>query len=332
MPLAERGVPEGQEDFTVYSSSHDLNFQPNRRSSNPNLRIKAFEVVKEAPIKKLEQAKGNMKLTRSEGFYPNYPPQNLPSNILLCDSNVYEHKGISYSYEYDNFQKSFEQKPKSSTLYQKILKEFNFFKRKAKEQEIIQTELETFEQSIDKDEDVKKPEQKSINNKYTSSTKMDWSDNDTISDYPDNLNSRHLNSPKRKINKPNHYSIQQNFKNDPFDNNKPDCIDSGRKLSSSKTSLINRFLRNVTMKKLLDMKLQKKQKNSRKYLSLYVKNENINLNVNKDIDKLIEDEVTRGRDAKEKADFKHDPNLIKKFKCEVFCNCNEQFLQVIDCL
>lgn len=323
VPLAERGVPEGQEDFSIYSSSHDLNFQRNRRSSNPNLRVKAFDVLNEAPVKKIdpiEQAKGNLKLTRSEGFYPNYPIQTVPSNILLCDSNVYEHKGISYSYEYDNFQKTFEQqKPKSSTLYQKILKEFNFFKRKAKETETEPTELEIV--------DEKKDTEKSFN-KYTSTTKIDWSDNDTtISDFTESTNSRHLNSPKRKINKPNHYSIQQNF-------NKCDTNDynikseTNLRVSNSKTSLINRFLRNVTMKKILDAKLQRKQKASKRYLSLYVKSANINLDVNKDIDKLIEEEVIKGREAKVKAERNYDPNLLKKFNSEVF-HCKEEFLQVL---
>lgn len=42
----------------------------------------------------LELAKTNLKLTKSEGFYPSYSPnQKLPENIIVCDSNVYEHKG-----------------------------------------------------------------------------------------------------------------------------------------------------------------------------------------------------------------------------------------------
>jgi len=81
-------------------------------------------------IFQVQIAKTNFKLTRSEGFYPNYPNQEIPANIILCDSNVYEHKGISYSYEYDNFQKSSEtKKPKASVLYQRIWKDLNIFRR-----------------------------------------------------------------------------------------------------------------------------------------------------------------------------------------------------------
>lgn len=334
VPLAERGVPEGQEDIAIYSSSHDLNFKASRRSSNPNLRLKAFEYEEPVQVKKPDLSKVNLKLTKSEGFYPNYPPQNVPANILLCDSNVYEHKGISYSYEYDNFQKSFEQqKPKSSTLYQMILKEFNFFKRKAKQEpepvpgddfEIVEQTGESNETK--KDADLQKP------NKYASTTKMDWSDNDTIvSDYPENTNSRHLNSPKRKINKPNHYSVQQSFKYE--SDSKNDLIDANKssnlRVSSSKTSLINRFLRNVTMKKLFDMKLQKKQKSPRKYMSLYVNVPKLREKINETLDKEIEAEIINGQAAREKSELNFERGLPKKFKTQIFRNSNEDFLKVI---
>lgn len=99
VPLAERGVPEGQEDFTIYSSSHDLS-NVNKRKSFGSLMLKNFETIEiapVAPVNKVAVAKNNLKLTKSEGFYPNYPmaQQNLPANIILCDSNVYEHKGKS---------------------------------------------------------------------------------------------------------------------------------------------------------------------------------------------------------------------------------------------
>lgn len=98
VPLAERGVPEGQEDFTIYSTSHDAS---NRRKSFGSLMLKNFETIEikpAEPVNKLSEAKSNLKLTKSEGFYPNYPNSqpNLPANIILCDSNVYEHKGKKY--------------------------------------------------------------------------------------------------------------------------------------------------------------------------------------------------------------------------------------------
>ncbi|ENN77317.1 hypothetical protein YQE_06143, partial [Dendroctonus ponderosae] len=229
VPLAERGVPEGQEDVVIYSSSQNLS---SRRKSFENFSFANAETievaeVKPEPVSKVNLAKTNLKLTKSEGFYPNYPNQEIPENIILCDSNVYEHKGISYSYEYDNFQKNFEkqQKPKSSMMYQRILKEFNFFRRKAQEE--AEVEVDDFE-IINNQSTPTKPEVKieevfevelpesdlktcstsrSTLSKYASSSKLDWSDNETVSDMSECRNSRHLDSPKRKARRSNHYTL-----------------------------------------------------------------------------------------------------------------------------
>lgn len=334
VPLAERGVPEGQEDVPVYASSHEV-----VRSRHSSISESTFDVTP-APVKKidnlnLELAKTNLKLTMSEGFYPNYPNQNLPSNIVLCDSNVYEHKGISYSYEYDKFQKSFEQpnKPKSSTVYQMILKEFNFFKRKAKEPKTEADEATVNTNLIGPDgksetsseADPKTPQQNI--NKYASTLKLDWSDNDTVSDQVENPNSRHLNSPKRKINKSNHYSIQP-FKAESLPDFDSSKAFQGLKSASSKSSLINRFLRNVTLKKMLDMKAQKKNEFARKYFSLYVKKGNLDVEEEKRTVRSIEEEVVRGRASKESLQKRFDGNLSFKFRNEVFRNAKENLFNV----
>lgn len=407
---------------------HDANlYKYNKREPNSyqkNLNEEKPLVLKQlAPI---EVAKSNLKLTKSEGFYPNYPiNQGLPSNIILCDSNVYEHKGISYSYEYDNFKKNFEQeKPKSSTLYQKILKEFNFFKRKAKEHNTNEEDFEFINSSPEKSADEKdevfesKSSQSSKNqslqsspgenckifqnqsseinqtqiphnqtshysetatsqtlflypqlqslqqqnlqpqpfqlqndqgqpqslqkNQYqlntifqsqtflnntlstskpsSTSGKMDWSDTETISDLTDiSTSTRHLNSPKRHASKPNHYTVQ-NFK--PEYDLRPKAEDIKSELesskgaflrpSSSKSSLINRFLRNVTMKKMLDIKLQRKLKNSKKLIDPYLKGVKLERDVNKTLDKEIEEEIQKGREAKQNTNAQGKSN--KEFK------------------
>lgn len=339
VPLAERGVPEGQEDITVYSSSQDVS-NSRRTSLSDNLSGKSFEIAP-APAKKVGNLniRTNLKLTRSEGFYPNYPNQpnpNLPSNIVLCDSNVYEHKGISYSYEYDKFQKTFEQqnKPKSSTVYQMILKEFNFFKRKAKEEPQKEAEEDikcpvSDAKSETSFEMEQKPSKSNIN-RYASSSKLDWSDNDTISDHTEAQNSRHLNSPKHKIHKTNHYSIQP-FKSDVLDSKSE--TDSTKSLSnlrpsSSKTSLINRFLRNVTLKKMLDMKTQKKEEFARKYLNLCVRGGKIDIQAEKDLVKNIEDEVIKGKNLRGCTEEKYSASTLSKFRTEIFRDENEKLLNV----
>lgn len=342
VPLAERGVPEGQEDVTVFSSSQDVSNSRRTSLSLSDNSGKSFEITS-TPAKKVGNLniRTNLKLTKSEGFYPNYPNYpnpNLPQNIVLCDSNVYEHKGISYSYEYDKFQKTFEQqnKPKSSTVYQMILKEFNFFKRKAKEEPQNEIEEDTkcsVVQSDIKSETSFEMEPKSSKpniNRYASSSKLDWSDNDTISDHTETQNSRHLNSPKHKIHKTNHYSIQP-FKSEILDSRSE--TESTKSLSnlrpsSSKTSLINRFLRNVTLKKMLDMKAQKKEEFARKYLNLCVRDGKIDSQAEKELAKNIEDEVIKGQNLRACTEEKYGASTLSKFRTEIFRDENEILLNV----
>ncbi|XP_017774358.1 PREDICTED: uncharacterized protein LOC108561080 isoform X2 [Nicrophorus vespilloides] len=306
VPLAERGVPEGQEDVAIYSSSHDI--------SNT--------------AKQLETAKNNLRLSISEGFQPNYPKvEQVPANIVLCDSNVYEHKGISYSYEYDAFQKSFtSQKPKSSTVYQMILKEFNFFKKKAKQAEPEKPDPEDEFEFLNASTPIKEVKEVAPTvNRYASSTKLDWSDNETVcSDFPDS--SRHLNSPKRRINKANHYAVQ-NFRSDSAQSQdtSKSLPNNVMRASSSKNSLINRFLRNVTMKKILDTRLQKKLRASR-YIDLYVKGAVADGNSSLDLDKQIEQEILGYRKNRENNGVEFEQ--IAKFRKEIFRDDREVLIKV----
>ncbi|XP_072376863.1 uncharacterized protein prd1 [Diabrotica undecimpunctata] len=351
VPLAERGVPEGQEDLSVYSSSHDGS---NRRSMG-DLKLKYFETIEIPPpaVNKLNEAKNNLKLTKSEGFYPTYPnvQQNLPGNIILCDSNVYEHKGISYSYEYDKFQKTFEQqqKPKSSTVYQMILKEFNFFRKKAREElqnepeedfEIISNNASTPVKSNPDDAEVEQVEEVVVFETKASSSgssnglnkfsKMDWSDNDTISDFVEPPHPRHLSSPKRKINKSNHYSISNSFK--PSIQERLDDTDMAKSLpslrpSTSKTSLINRFLKNVTLKKMLDAKIQSRQKCTRRVVNLFIKGVK-QVPASDDIDRELEKEIGVGRKKLTCSSDNLDKKMVLQLRKEIFRNKFEKLLRV----
>ncbi|KAK9869654.1 hypothetical protein WA026_003402 [Henosepilachna vigintioctopunctata] len=352
VPLAERGVPEGQEDVPIYPSE-DENPNRHRSSSNFSLSKSGSANFKAEPVKRrgnlnLEVAKSNFRLSRSEGFYPNYPvEQQLPSNIIICDSNVYEHKGISYSYEYDNFQKSFEQqnKAKSSTLYQRIIKEFNIFKKKAKEEpeneakenfEVIFNQKtstpQTKEQLADESHMKTSTISKSVLNSYASSSKLDWSDNDAaISEYSEVSHSRHLNSPKRRINRSNHYSTQSSFKG-PAETDTMSFLSKNETASrppTSKSSLIDRFLKNVTLKKILDAKSAKRRKDGNRYLSLYVKGlKGHKFNGYDEIDKQLEQEVIEGLQNKKENVEIYNKKMIAQMKTEVFKNYSEIFVQM----
>lgn len=257
--------------------------------------------------------------------------------------------GISYSYEYDNFQKNFEKenKPKSSTVYQMILKELNFFRRKAKDEPEIEAE-EDFEivnnastpvKIEDRIEEVQEPEfnetkslPKTNLSKYASTTKMDWSDNETISDFSEPPNPRHLCSPKRKITRTNHYSVSQSFKV-PLSENREDP-DAARSLpslkpSNSKSSLIGRFLRNVTLRKMMDVKANNKHKTSKRIMSLYVKGVK-GQKADDSLDKELEREVTLGQEKKHSNESTIDKKMVIQFRKELFRSRLEKLIKVLN--
>ncbi|XP_030758384.1 uncharacterized protein LOC115884070 isoform X2 [Sitophilus oryzae] len=358
VPLAKRGVPEGQEDVTIYSSSHDIS---NRRKSFGSFSFENTETVEVAevkpePINKIHVAKNNLKLTKSEGFYPNYQPnRDLPANIILCDNQVYEHKGISYSYEYDNFQKAFEQqnKPKSSVIYQKILKELNFFRRKAKDEPEKEAEedFEIINQTLTPTnsdvliEEVSEVEVKESDGKLTCSTpknnmdkfissvKLDWSDNETVSDLSESRHSRHLDSPKKKVLRNNHYTICQSPLKVPLAEYKSlNQTDASKSLpnlrtSTSKSSLINRFLRNVTLKKMVDIQTQGYSKKMNNCIGLYVKGCKVAPTCNKEIDQVIENEIICGKKKQITIEY-WDKITATKLRKQIFRNKEEKLLKV----
>lgn len=343
VPLAERGVPEGQEDVEVYSCSSAQNNSstPKRRSfslSNENMNRsfdKPIETIPEIPKKvgnlnlELSRPRNNLKFVQSEGFHPNYPNITVPSNVVLCDSNVYEHTGISYSYEYDKFQKSLEKnktpKPKSSTVYQMLLQDLNFFKKKEKEKSENDLKALCEAQPIitsPPSEVTTQTHSNSSRGKSTRSSITDWSsDTETISDLSENA-SRHLSSPKHKIHKVNHYSVQS-LKISELDS-KSDIL----KPAASKTSLINRFLRNVTMKKIMDAKLQKKQKTrTNKCMGLYLKGVKPDIQVCQDLDNELVEEIHVIKKIKvADIDDKLGSTTIVKLKREVFRSTHEKLI------
>lgn len=342
VPLAERGVPEGQEDVSMYSSSQSLGSQSKQkafgnRDSWVSKSVDRCEKIPELPKKNnnvvVEPARSHLKLIPSEEVVQTQN-STLPPNAIICDSTVYEHTGISYSYEYDKFQKSFENqaathKPKSSTVYQLLLRDLNFFKKK--EKELSESNLQSLcnPQSPTTSTPIK--ETFNSNKGASNQSQSDWSSEttETISDLCDNVPSKHLCSPKHKV-KANHYSVQ-NFK--PVDNSDSKSDDQANKVAlkatTSKTSLINRFLRNVTMKKLLDAKMQKKPKAElNKCMGLYLKGVKPVENLGRDLDKEIEEEIKNCKKKEDSVEAKVGSNFVIKLKREVFVDPTEKLCNV----
>lgn len=189
----------------------------------------------------------------------------------------------------------------------------------------------------DKIEEVEEPEiretkpcPKTNLAKFASSSKLDWSDNETVTDFGEPPNPRHLSSPKRRITRNNHYSVSQSFKVPLSD--RGDESDMGRSLptmrpANSKSSLINRFLRNVTVKKMMDMKSQSKQKSTKRIMSLYVKGVKVD-KADDTLDKQLREEVDREKDKMEKCRNNLDKKMVIQFKKELLRNRLEKVLRV----
>lgn len=227
-----------------------------------------------------------------------------------------------------------------------ILRELNFFRRRAKDEPEVEGE-EDFEvinntstpsKSDEKIEEVQEPEFKELkpspkanSSKYSSTTKVDWSDNETISDLSEPQNPRHLSSPKRKVTRNNHYSVSQSFKV-PLSENRNEESDTARSLpslrpSTSKTSLISRFLRNVTLKKMMDIKVQNKQKSSKRLMSLYIKGIKSN-KVNDDLDKELDKEIALGQEKRQSCENLLDKKMVIQFRKELFRSRLEKLIKV----
>lgn len=231
-----------------------------------------------------------------------------------------------------------------------ILKEFNFFRKKARdEQEVMgEEDFEIINQSpttpkndiIEKIEEVQEVEVKEPKpthppmttnlRKLSSSSKLDWSDNDTVvSDFSEPQNPRHLSSPKKKINRNNHYTISQSFKvpltERSDDNEVSRSLPTSR--NNSKSCLINRFLKNVTVKKMMDAKMSNKLKNNKKIMSLYIKGVKPN-NVNDHLDRELAKEIQQAKQKHERYEDMLDKKMVIQFRKEIFRSRLERLARV----
>lgn len=230
-----------------------------------------------------------------------------------------------------------------------ILKEFNFFRKKARdEQEIVgEEDFEIINQAstpikpesegkVEEVQEVKEVKSNENLRKYSSSTKLDWSDNETImSDLLEPPNPRHLSSPKKKINRNNHYTVSSSFKIPLSESNveRNEELESAKSLpslrsSNSKSSLINRFLRNVTVKKMMDLKAAHKRRTSKRIMSLYVKGVKVN-NVDDTLDKELIEEIHKGQEKQQQRyEDTLDKKMVIQFRKEIFRSRLERLKRV----
>lgn len=117
-----------------------------------------------------------------------------------------------------------------------------------------------------------------------------------------------------------------------MDNNSENIMETTKSLPnvralSSKSALINRFLKNVTLKKMLDIKSHGNLKRTRNYLGLYPKGYKFQSNSNQDIDIAIDKEVIYGKE-KQTIMKPVDKMMAINLKKQIFMNKTEQLLRV----
>lgn len=233
-----------------------------------------------------------------------------------------------------------------------ILKEFNFFRKKARdEQEVMGEEdfeiinnqastpvknqtfenIEEVQEVVVQQETKLNPVQEKTLRKMSSSSKLDWSDNETvISDFSEPTNPRHLSSPKKKVNRNNHYTISQSFKVPLTERGDEQgaarSLPTGRQ-STNKSCLINRFLKNVTMRKMMDAKSSDKQKGSKKIMSLFIKGVKSN-NVSDELDRELAREIENARQKHQRYEDTIEKKMIIQFRKEIFRSRLEKLARV----
>ncbi|CAH0720396.1 unnamed protein product, partial [Brenthis ino] len=262
------------------------------------------------------------------------PP--LSKYVVNCESTVYEHKGVSYSYVHDTFQTAFEA-PKETFV---PIPESTPVK-----------ELVTSSSKLD----LNSKQSENDNSSRTSTPKRQFNKN--VQDETEQKNglSKHLSSPKKQ--NVNRYSrksastvqkaeetqqaISDNCSNTDNSTLKgaEDFIDeffdspSNQKLQSNKSALLNRYLRNVCQKKDLELKIknnkffQFKLKMEREFPSIIFPFKNVSETYRVSaarMSRLIEKEVIENKRLSVRLLTAEEPSYFDSFEDNVAIECNEK--------
>lgn len=301
-------------------------------------------------------------------------PKNLRNKYIVnCESTVYEHKGVSYCYEYDTFQTTFDTSKDTFTPITDTLKVDNNVPQTEDKMSTENTELAVaLENQIvdndnaEKDVDDNKNSSIDLNTDYDTSTesgdKSKFRLSRYFSDPSDNGKSgvsKHLSSPLKQRNimryeKPakQSNSIENKENEQCFDTNSTqdtlnesgdldeileisDGFDMTTKVINRKTSLINRFLKNVSQKKIFYSKLRENEFFQKKIQDESLKFPNICFPSSEKIsplykqsakylDNLINKEVMENKRISVKLMTADEPSYFDSFEENVAMECCEK--------
>lgn len=292
--------------------------------------------------------------------------------IVNCESTVYEHKGVSYCYEYDTFQTTFDTSKDTFTPITDTLKAESNVSQTEDKSSPVNTELAValenktgVNENLEKDIDDNKNSSIDLND-YDTSTESGDKSKFRLSRYFSDPSesgksgvSKHLSSPLKQRNimryeKPakQSNSIENKDNEQCFDTNSnqdtlnesgdldeileiSDGFDMTTKVINRKTSLINRFLRNVSQKKIFYSKLKENEFFQKKIKDESLKFPNICFPTSEKIsplykqsakylDNLINKEVMENKRISVKLMTADEPSYFDSFEENVAIECCEK--------
>ncbi|XP_061379298.1 uncharacterized protein LOC116771112 [Danaus plexippus] len=181
------------------------------------------------------------------------PP--LSKYVVNCESTVYEHKGVSYSYVHDTFQTAFEAPkesfvpiPESTPIKEIVLSssktdlnkqsdDNNSSRTSTPKRQFNKNVQEETEQKNGMSKHLSSPKKQNVNRYSRKSASTAAQKNDDVSDNCSNTDNSTLKGA-------------DDFNDDFFDS------PSNQKLQSNKSIILNRYLKNVCQKKDLELKIK----------------------------------------------------------------------------
>ncbi|VVC93234.1 unnamed protein product [Leptidea sinapis] len=323
---------DDEDDFVeinLSSQSSELN-KPKQTVIPPKNQVKNGATPEGSPRHKLTLNMQTQNDKKSHSNSENLPP--LSKYVVNCESTVYEHKGVSYSYVHDTFQTAFEA-PK-----------------------------ETF---------IPIPETTPVKELMTSSSKMDLKQDDnsskgstpkrqfnkSIQDEAEMKSGvpKHLSSPKKQnVNRYSRKSASTVQKNDetqqPISDNcsntdnstlkgaddfNDEFFDSpsSQKTQSNKSALLNRYLKNVCQRKDLELKIrnnkfyQTKVRLEKRFPSIIYPfkdvSETFRVSAER-MSRLINKEVNENKRLSVRLLTADEPSYFDSFEDNVAIECNEK--------
>ncbi|XP_050347883.1 uncharacterized protein LOC126771822 isoform X1 [Nymphalis io] len=270
------------------------------------------------------------KLSNKGGVFP-----PLSKYVVNCESTVYEHKGVSYSYVHDTFQTAFEAPketfvpiPESTPVSEMVLSSSKLdlnSKQEADNSSRTSTPKRQFNKNVQEETEQKNgltkhlssPKKQNVNRYSRKSASTVQKSDETQQVISDNCSNTDNSTLKGA----------DDFNDEFFDS------PSNQKLQSNKSALLNRYLRNVCQKKDLELKVknnkffQVKMRMEREFPSIIYPFKDVSETFrvsSSRMSRLIDKEVIENKRLSVRLLTAEEPSYFDSFEDNVAIECNEK--------